>query len=481
MPSTILIVDDVAANRDTLMELLQHRDFRLAEAADGSTALNLAAESPPDLMLLDVMMPGMDGFQVCRRLRADPRLAEVPVIMVTALDDQASRLAGIEAGADDFVSKPFNRVELRARVRTITRLNRYRRLNEQRQQFQWIVEHAPDGYVAVNAFDEILFANTRARLWLGLPPEGGDGAREKFLASASRNYLGQPAELWQSWPEIPSAALASPRLLVRPETRDARAFFLEVTVHENSSGRLLRLCDVTERLAARRDQRSFQARVSHKLRTPLNGLHGCLELLAEPEALITGEIAEFVEMARTSAARLVGAVEDVLRFAELSQRPLHGAPFMLTAFGELVSGVAASLSLSNVTVSVAAEALPMGIPCGSETLEWVLSELLENARKFHPRRAPAVEVAAHLDGNETMVVTVTDDGLTLSPEQLAQAGTPYFQDEKHFTGEVPGMGLGLASVATALWQAGGTCRVRNRPTAPGVCVELQWRRVMGDE
>jgi DNA-binding response OmpR family regulator len=76
------------------------------------------------------MMPGMDGYEVCRRLRADARLAEVPVIMVTALDDQASRLAGLEAGADDFITKPFNRAELRARVRTIARLNRYRRLTD---------------------------------------------------------------------------------------------------------------------------------------------------------------------------------------------------------------------------------------------------------------------------------------------------------------------------------------------------------------
>jgi DNA-binding response OmpR family regulator len=144
-PSIILIVDDVAANRETLRELLDAQNYRFVEAADGPAALRLAAETPPDLVLLDVMMPGMDGFEVCRRLRRDPPLAEVPVILVTALDDQASRLTGISSGADDFVTKPFNRAELRARVRTITRLNRYRRLNEQRQQFQWIVEQAPDG------------------------------------------------------------------------------------------------------------------------------------------------------------------------------------------------------------------------------------------------------------------------------------------------------------------------------------------------
>ncbi len=129
-PAIILIVDDIAANRETLRELLDLPDYRVVEATDGPTALRMAVEIPPDLVLLDVMMPGMDGYEVCRRLRSDARLAAVPVIMITALDDQASRLAGIEAGADDFITKPFNSVELRARVRTITRLNRYRRLLE---------------------------------------------------------------------------------------------------------------------------------------------------------------------------------------------------------------------------------------------------------------------------------------------------------------------------------------------------------------
>jgi len=134
MKPIILIVDDTEANREMLRELLDVQDYQLVEAADGPAALQLAAEIPPDLVLLDVMMPGMNGYEVCRRLRADARLAEVPVILITALDDQASRISGIEAGADDFITKPFNRAELRARVRTITRLNRYRRLTETQEQ-----------------------------------------------------------------------------------------------------------------------------------------------------------------------------------------------------------------------------------------------------------------------------------------------------------------------------------------------------------
>jgi DNA-binding response OmpR family regulator len=472
-PAIILLVDDVAANRETLRELFATESYQLMEAADGPTALQLAAETPPDLVLLDVIMPGMDGYEVCRRLRADASLAEVPVIMVTAYDEQAARLAGLEAGADDFITKPFNRVELRARVRTITRLNRYRRLNEQRQQFQWIVEQAPDGYILVNAADEILFANARARLWLGLHPDNGEVTNEKFLSAASRTFHGQPAKLWQGWPDIPAAALTSPRLLVRPETPQARAFFLEVSVHESTGGRLLRLCDATGRLAARHDRRSFQTMVSHKLRTPLNGLLGPLEMMAAA-GLAPEQMAEIAALAYQSAARLRGAVDEVLRFAELSQLPAPGAGFALAGLDALVRSVAAGLALPEVSVSVAAEARAASIACAPAALEWVLCELLENARKFHPRGTPTVRVAATLDAAGGVCLTVDDDGRTLSPEQLALAGQPYFQGEKSFTGEAPGMGLGLASVCALLWQAGGACRLRNRGDGPGVCVELTW-------
>jgi PAS domain S-box-containing protein len=134
--ATILIVDDIAANRDTLCELLASPEYQLVEAADGPTALRLAAQTPPDLVLLDVMMPDMEGFEVCRRMRAALHLAEVPIIMLTALDDSGSLLAGLDAGADDFLTKPINRIALRARVRTITRLNRYRRLVDARSALQ---------------------------------------------------------------------------------------------------------------------------------------------------------------------------------------------------------------------------------------------------------------------------------------------------------------------------------------------------------
>jgi signal transduction histidine kinase len=138
--STILIVDDNASARETLVSMLESEKYQIELAKDGFQALQILSRLQPDLILLDVMMPGMDGFEVCRRIRATPQLAEVPIIILTALDDRASLLMGFEAGADDFLSKPADRYELQARVRTIVRLNRYRQLLEQRENLREMTE-----------------------------------------------------------------------------------------------------------------------------------------------------------------------------------------------------------------------------------------------------------------------------------------------------------------------------------------------------
>jgi signal transduction histidine kinase len=138
--STILIVDDEPSARETLVAMLDGENYDLRVAKDGMQALQLLGQFQPDLILLDIMMPGMDGFEVCRRIRSTPPLAEVPILILTALDDRDSLLKSIESGADDFLSKPVDRRELTARVRTITRLNRYRTLMEQRENIRHMAE-----------------------------------------------------------------------------------------------------------------------------------------------------------------------------------------------------------------------------------------------------------------------------------------------------------------------------------------------------
>jgi class 3 adenylate cyclase len=122
MSAHILVVDDVAKNVKLLADVLNVRGYRTSTAASGEEALQHIAADPPDLVLLDVMMPGLSGYDVCRAIRADPAYAMLPLVLVTALDPAQERVKGLEAGADDFLSKPVNQAELMARVRSLLRI-----------------------------------------------------------------------------------------------------------------------------------------------------------------------------------------------------------------------------------------------------------------------------------------------------------------------------------------------------------------------
>src|SRR4051812_46984057 len=122
MSARILVVDDIESNVRLLQAKLSAEYYEVLTASDGPTALAIAGSERPDIVLLDVMMPGMDGFDVCRRLKEDPETRHVPVVLVTALDGRADRVAGLEAGADDFLTKPIDDVMLFSRVRSLVRL-----------------------------------------------------------------------------------------------------------------------------------------------------------------------------------------------------------------------------------------------------------------------------------------------------------------------------------------------------------------------
>jgi DNA-binding response OmpR family regulator len=118
----VLVVDDTPHNVKLLADLLGVKGYSVATATNGEEALARIAADMPDLVLLDIMMPGLSGYDVCRRLRADPQTALLPVVLVTSLDAQQERIKGIEAGADDFLGKPINQPELFARVRSLLRI-----------------------------------------------------------------------------------------------------------------------------------------------------------------------------------------------------------------------------------------------------------------------------------------------------------------------------------------------------------------------
>jgi adenylate cyclase len=122
MAQRILVVDDTPANIKLLGDLLRLKGYEVSTATNGEEALASIAKQPPDLVLLDIMMPGLNGYEVCRKIRENPATALLPVVLATSLDPAQERVKGIDAGADDFLAKPVNQPELFARVRSLLRI-----------------------------------------------------------------------------------------------------------------------------------------------------------------------------------------------------------------------------------------------------------------------------------------------------------------------------------------------------------------------
>ncbi|PDW02551.1 ATP-binding response regulator [Candidatus Viridilinea mediisalina] len=475
--SLILVVDDQPVGQMVLASLLEPEGYRLAFASNGPDALNQMQLMAPDLVLLDVMMPDMDGFEVCRRIRADPTLALIPVVMVTALDDQNSLLQGIESGADDFVSKPFSRAELRTRIRTITRLNRFRTLlDEQRRtasthaQLLWAIEQSSDGYLLLDADDYPKEGNSSAWSYLNLTGEPTLPMSVPFLSVVNEHYRLEPKEAWALWPQM----LTTPRYLVR--TEGATTFWLQVKVldlpGEAPVQRIVQLRDVTTQIATQRNIWAFHGFVSHKLRTPLTTLVTGISLLKRHSDELSNDTQMIVKIAYDGTQRLKALVEDILGYidAPLTCAANEGArvaelPAVLATLGQ-------ELGLAQLHIRADLPATMARLVISMPTLELLIGELFENARKFHPQQQPEVVVSLqHIA--QSLRIEVCDNGCTLTASQLRRLGEPYQQLDPDFTGQVAGLGLGLATVAQICWAIGGTYRIANRAAAPGICVTLE--------
>ncbi len=466
MSPSILIVDDQLAGLKTLEALLTPEGYRLTQARSGSEVFGVLEQTIPELILLDVMMPQMDGYEVCQRIRTDPRWRDIPVIFITGLDDSQARIQALEAGADELVSKPFHPAELLARVRTTLKLNYYRRQLGERQKFEWAVMNSDDGFLLLDGSGCVQFANPAACDYLDLPR--GDLSQGKDLFRNCRErFLVRPELSWGRVSRTSTFTLS----LIRPETPHQRELWLKLsgqTMAGPEVGWLVHCRDVTTQQLERRQQAVFATLVQHKMRTPMSGLLMSLSMLNLGEwGLGSEEAVELVAVVKDRATYLHQQLEDVFSYLESTTSRQAPNPATVTDISGIARQLSAELTIAELHLSIS-EALSVVPPEPSPqlslrrpSLEVILTELLGNAVKFHPQHQPRVAVQVTRLAKMQVRLCISDDGPGIPSELRSRIWEPYVQLEKYFTGQVPGMGLGLAKVAELVWAAGGNCHAQS--------------------
>lgn len=458
----ILIVEDDEAVRLRLRDLLEREGCEIVEAEDGVAGLAAALAAPPDLLLLDIMMPGLSGFEVCARLRADGRTRELPVIVLSSSDESESMVAALEAGADDFLRKPFSAPELRAKVKTITRLNRFRALASERDRFRWLLEHSEEPLLVADGGGALRYANDQARTLFDL----GAGATPDIAVAIGRHFRTEPADAWAAWRERrlpPGATIA----IYQPETAQVAARWFEAELHALDGDGGQTLIKFTNRTGAVRRELetfTFQHLISHKIRTPLNGLAPILTFLEASEPSANPETADLLRLARESAERLERTLVAVLRHHEAvcSHTPTEGVTTW-REWSQVIEAAAENTGLRGRVAGVG----PVASLAQPETMEVVIGELLENYAKFSEALHDGVQATlAERDGRWELGLFARGPGLP--PDVIAALGRPYGQLERQFSGEVPGMGLGLATVRLLLRSRGGDLTFSAGQNVPGL-------------
>lgn len=451
----VLVVDDDEAVRMRVRDLLEPSGLcTVIEASNGPDGLAAARASAPDLVLLDIMMPGMTGLTVCELLRGDPLTREIPIIILSAADESRAMPSALEAGAEDYLPKPVPAAELKAKVRTIMELNRYRVLTRERGRLRWLVEQSSEALVMLDARGLLIEANRRARELFSLPSQPG----ADVLAAIGERYRPEPPHAFDVL-RASGFLPCEPFAVVRPETTLLGAHWLQVDLFspDSANGRelLLKFTDRTAAVCHNVETWSFQQVVSHKLRTPLNGIGSMLELIAEAGPVRSDPgLAELLETALLSSRRLEETLTAILGYHEALFHPdPAAAPGPDVSWAALLRRAAVESGLDPSLLRVSGDDIPVPARL-AEPMTRALAEVVDNYVKFS-RVATAGLDAAFSPGGRLRLFAPGPD---IPPDAIARLGRPYWQIEPRFSGEIPGMGLGLATARAMLRSLGAGLR-----------------------
>jgi signal transduction histidine kinase len=380
---TILIVDDEPANLTVVADHLANAGFSVKVARTGERGLELARQFPPDLILLDVLLPGIDGFEACRRLKADGRTRAVPVIFMTIVTTVEEKIKGFDVGGVDYITKPFQRAEVLARVTTHLTLHRLQQ--ELRE--------------------------------LNLALEEKVALRTKELTTANQRLQQEVSERKQAEAEVQ-------RLNRELEQR---------------------VMDRTAQLkAANQELEAFAYSVSHDLRAPLRHIDGFLELLQKTcGTTLTDQGRHYMDNIYDATNKMGLMIDDLLTFSrmrrhDISFKPVELGPLVREVIGELAPDVAGR------KIEWCIGDLPL-VDGDATMLRMVMANLIANAIKFTRLRQKAqIEIGSQCGQNAETVIFVRDNGVGFDMT-YGDKLFGVFQ-RLHRADEFEGTGIGLASV-----------------------------------
>ncbi len=498
----ILIVDDHRDNSDLLAQFLRTGDYATSYATSGREALELVRHSPPSLILLDVMMPDMSGHEVTRRIKGDPRLPFIPIILVTAKNDLADKVEGLDAGADDYLSKPIQSGELLAKVRAFLRLkqsqdaltaerNKIDALYHIQQQLtssldiDQVVRHSIHTMIELLSAAEgsVIVCEPGSEMWHKIEARrNGDEGQESFvprrvvedrLAAALRD--GEPQILTHTQldgrrselepdgyrarstlavPLIHHAQMLGVLMLTDPEPDRFRADQLPLV--SAAAGQIsaalnnARLYGQIKEAEKAREQ--FLHMLTHDLRGPLAGISGCLHVLSM--AVPDEEHAVFIDMARAACRTQEQMIDDILDVyrADTGGMKLEFAPVSMREIGqEVMQNLTGAAAEQYLTLHINLPDMPR-VRGDRNKLLRVFTNLVGNALKF--TRKGGVFVSADVDtGEGSMCIRVRDTGLGIPAGDLEHIFDRFYQAPQR--GGRRGTGLGLAFCREVVSAHGG--------------------------